>query len=415
MDKAMSKSTSPLTVKTVEKLSKVEGWHSVGGVPGLFLRVVGNSATWVLRYSHAGRRRDKSMGPIAELPLADAREVARELRRRLREGVDPIEEGRAAKQKAAAQQAKRMTFSQCVTAYIEAHGDGWKNEKHKAQWQSTLDTYAGPVIGSLDVSLVDITLVLKVLEPIWKTKNETASRLRGRIENVLSWATTRGYRQGDNPARWKGHLDQLMVKPTQIQKVEHHAALPFAEIGAFMARLRGQEGMGARALEFAILTAARSGEVRGATWAEIDLKAGVWTIPEGRMKAGKEHRIPLSQPAIDLLEKLTPVAGTDLVFPAPRGGMLSDMTLTAVLRRMAVEVTAHGFRSTFRDWAGETTAHPRETIEHALAHQLKDAAEAAYARGTLFEKRRKLMNDWAKFCGTVQVIADNVISIKAAA
>lgn len=415
MDKAMTKNTSPLTVKAVEKLSKVEGLHSVGGVPGLFLRVVGNSVTWVLRYSHAGRRRDKSMGPIAELPLADAREVARELRRRLREGVDPIEEGRAAKQQAAVQQAKRMTFSQCVSAYIEAHGDGWKNPKHKAQWQSTLDTYAGPVIGSLDVSLVDTTLVLKVLEPIWKTKNETASRLRGRVESVLSWATTRGYRQGDNPARWKGHLDQLLVKPTQIQKVEHHAALPFAEIGSFMARLRGQEGLGARALEFAILTAARSGEVRGATWSEIDLKAGTWTIPADRMKAGKEHRIPLSQPAIDLLEKLTRVAGTDLVFPAPRGGTLSDMTLTAVLRRMDVAVTAHGFRSTFRDWAGETTAHPRETIEHALAHQLKDAAEAAYARGTLFDKRRKLMADWAKFCGMVQSVSDNVVSIRAAA
>jgi integrase len=411
----MAKKIIPLSVKAIEKLAKVEGWHSVGGVPGLFLRVVGTSATWVLRYSHAGRRRDKSMGPIAELPLADARERAQELRRRLREGIDPIEEGRAAKQQAAVRQIKRMTFDQCVTAYIEAHGDGWKNVKHKAQWQSTLDTYASPFIGSLDVALVDTGLVLKCLEPIWKTKNETASRLRGRIESVLSWATTRGYRSGENPARWKGHLDTLLVKPAQIQKIEHHAALPFADIGVFMAELVKMEGIGARALEFAILTAARSGEVRGAVWSEIDLEAAVWTIPAERMKAKKEHRVPLSQPAIDLLNKLPRIG--DFVFPGAREGRpLSDMSLTAVLRRMdRGDLTAHGFRSTFRDWAGETTAHPREVIEHALAHQLKDKAEAAYAHGTLFAKRVKLMFDWAKYCDTIPAVqSDNVLTFFAA-
>jgi integrase len=412
----MAKKSKILNVKEIGKLAKEDGRHLVGGVPGLFLRVAGTSATWVLRYSHAGRRRDKSMGPISELPLADARERAQELRRQLRDGIDPIEAGRAAKQQAAATKAKRMTFDQCVTAYIEAHGDGWKNVKHKAQWQSTLDTYAGPFIGSLDVALIDTGLVLKCLEPLWKTKNETASRLRGRIESVLSWATTRGYRSGENPARWKGHLDTLLVKPAQIQKVEHHAALPFADIGVFMAELAKMEGMGARALEFAILTAARSGEVRGAVWSELDLNAAVWTIPAERMKAGKEHRIPLTDRAVKLLETL-PKLG-DHVFPGQREGRpLSDMSLTAVLRRMdRGELTAHGFRSSFRDWAGEVSNHPREVAEHALAHQLKDKAEAAYAHGTLFAKRVRLMDDWSRYCDTIPAArGDNVVELRKSA
>lgn len=412
----MGKKISPLSTKTVEKLMKVEGVYAVGGASGLYLRVIGKSATWILRYSHAGRRRDKSMGPCSGLSLEGAREKAQELRRQLRDGTDPIEAGRAAKRTAAAATAKRVTFSQCVTAFIAAHGDGWRNPKHKAQWQSTLDTYAGPVIGSLDVSLVDTTLVLKVLEPIWRTKNETASRLRGRIESVLSWATTRGYRQGDNPARWKGHLDTLLVKPSAVQKVEHHAALPFADIGGFMAELAKMEGTGARALQFAVLTACRSGEVRGAVWSEFDLETAVWTIPAERMKAGKEHRIPLTSRAVKLLEAL-PKLG-DHVFPGQREGRpLSDMSLTAVLRRMGRgELTAHGFRSTFRDWAGEVSNHPRETIEHALAHQLKDKAESAYARGTLFDKRRRLMDDWAKFCDTIPAArGDNVVELRKSA
>lgn len=411
----MGKKISELSVKTVEKLMKVEGVYAVGGASGLYLRVVGKSATWIFRYSLAGRRRDRGLGPCAELSLADARKKAIDLRQRLREGIDPVDENRAAKQQAAVQQIKRMTFDQCVTAYIEAHGDGWKNVKHKAQWQSTLDTYAGPFIGSLDVALVDTGLVLKCLEPIWKTKNETASRLRGRIESVLSWATTRGYRSGENPARWKGHLDTLLVKPAQIQKVEHHAALPFADIGVFMAELAKMEGIGARALEFAILTAARSGEVRGAVWSEFDLIAAVWTIPAERMKAKKEHRVPLSQSAIDLLNNLPRIG--DFVFPGAREGRpLSDMSLTAVLRRMdRGDLTAHGFRSTFRDWAGETTAHPREVIEHALAHQLQNKVEAAYAHGTLFAKRVKLMADWAKYCDTTPAVkGDNVLAFAAA-
>lgn len=274
----------------------------------------------------------------------------------------------------------------------------------------TLATYASQIIGKLSVADIDKGLVLEVLEPIWTAKAETASRLRGRIEAVLDWATAREYRSGNNPARWKGHLEKLLPKRSKVAAVQHHPALPYARIGVFMGELRKQPGMGALALEFAILTAARSGEVRGATWSEMDMEARRWIIPADRMKAGKEHHVPLSGAALDLLKRLPGVAESELVFPAPRRGMLSDMTLTAVLRRMqgddapvwidtaGAAITVHGFRSTFRDWAGETTAYPREVIEHALAHQLRDKAEAAYQRGSLLDKRRRLMADWATYC-----------------
>ena len=242
--------------------------------------------------------------------------------------------------------------------------------------------------------------VVKILEPIWNTKTETATRLRGRIESVLDWATVRGFRHGENPARWKGHLDKILPKPSKVTKVEHHVALPVDDIGAFMAELRKREGVAARALEFAILTAARSGEVRGATWSEIDLDSGVWIIPGERMKAGREHRVPLSEGAIKLLQALPRFGHTDLVFVAPRGGMLSDMTMTAVMRRMEVDAVPHGFRSTFRDWAAERTAYPRDVAEMALAHTIGDKVEAAYRRGDLFEKRCRMMADWAAFCNT---------------
>ncbi len=286
----------------------------------------------------------------------------------------------------------------------------WKNIKHGDQWRNTLATYAYPVIGSLIVSSVEQDHILRILEPIWTTKTETASRLRGRIENILDYATVCRYRKGDNPARWRGHLDKLLAKPSKVAKVKHHAALPYAETSVFMADLRLQAGMGARTLEFAILTAARSGEVRGATWAEVDMEQAVWNIPVERMKADREHRIPLSDAALGLLRLLPRIDGSELLFPNTKGTVLSDMTLTAVLRRMGRQITVHGFRSTFRDWAGETTAYPREVIEHALAHLLKDKAEAAYARGTLFDKRRRLMADWAKYCSNITVSA-SVIQI----
>jgi len=345
----------------------------------------------------AGKRRDMGLGGYPSVTLAQARDLARAAREKVKAGIDPIEEGRAARSAQAATRAAALTFEQCAAKYIEANKAGWKNDKHTQQWGNTLAQHAFPVMGKLLVRDVALSHVLAVLEPMWQTKTETASRLRGRIESVLDWATARKYRSGENPARWRGHLDKLLPRPSRVAKVEHHTALPIDEVGAFLARLRQLDGMGARALEFAILTACRSGEVRGATWTEIDADAKTWTIPAERMKAGKEHRVPLSDAALALLKALPTMAGTDVVFPGTKGQPLSDMTLTAVLRRMEVGATAHGFRSTFRDWAGERTAHPREVIEHALAHQLKDKAEAAYQRGSLFDKRRRLMDEWAAF------------------
>jgi integrase len=417
MGAMMGRKATELNALAVSRLTK-PGLHFVGAVAGLALLVADTGAkSWILRKSIAGKRRDMGLGGYPDVTLAQAREKAREKRALVEMGIDPIEDRRSKLATLAASRAKVMTFDECVTAYIKAHGDGWKNPKHRQQWQNTLDTYASPFIGAIDVALVDTGLVLKCLEPIWKDKTETATRLRGRIENVLDWATTREYRQGENPARWRGHLDQLLVKPSKIQKVEHHAALPYVEIGPFMATLKGIEGMGARALEFAILTAARSGEVRGATWAEIDLKAGTWTIPPERMKAGKEHRVPLSARAVELLEALPRIEGEAIVFTSSKKDKpLSDMSLTAVLRRMdRGDLTAHGFRSTFRDWASETTAYPGDVVEMALAHTIKNAVEAAYRRGDLFEKRARLMADWAKYCGTIKTTGGNVLELRQAA
>lgn len=389
--------------KAAAKLAKQDGMHAVGDPPGLYLCVAGGGRSWILRYSSpTGKRRDFGLGSYVDLSLAEAREEARKQRKLVREGIDPIEAKRSQRDERIAAAAKRMTFSKCVTGYIDAHANGWKNHKHRAQWQSTLDTYAGPVIGGLDVGLVDLPLVLKILEPIWQEKTETASRVRGRIESVLSWATVRKYRTGLNPARWKGHLDQLLAKPSTITKVEHHAALPYKELGDFMVELRQHEGIGAAALEFAILTAARSGEVRGATWGEIDLPAHTWKIPAERMKAGKEHVVPLSNAVVAVIEKMQECRINDYVFPGAREAKpLSDMSLTAVLRRMhRHDLTAHGFRSTFRDWCAESTAYPSEMAEMALAHTISDKTEAAYRRGNLLAKRVRLMNDWAKHCAT---------------
>ena len=404
----------PVTVKEAQRLSKADGMHAMGDPPGLYLCVKGQSRTWMLRYMsmvRKGKRAEYSLGRYDEIPLAQARESARETRAKIKQGVDPIEEKRAAKVNATVAKAKRITFAECAAKFIRAHEPEWKNEKHVSQWRNTLATYAFPVIGMMPVERVDTGMVMEVLEPIWTSKNETASRLRGRIESILDWATVRKYRLGENPARWKGHLDVLLAARSKVNHVEHHAALPYRDVGKFMVDLAKVQGMGARALQFAVLTAARSGEVRGATWQEIDLKAAIWTIPAGRMKAGKQHVVPLSDQAAALLKALPRLAGTDLVFPNGQGRMLSDMTLSAVLRRMEVDATPHGFRSCFRDWGGETTSYPREVIEHALAHQL-GKVEAAYARGTLLDKRRRLMADWGRFCTTSARLSAKVASIR---
>ena len=405
--------------KVAKELGAVElkrltapGLHSVGGVAGLGLQISPTGAkSWTLRVMIGGKRRDMGLGSYPSVPLARARESARDARDLIRKGVDPIEQQRAAHSALRAAVAAALTFDQCSEKFIAAHEAGWSNAKHIQQWTNTLAQYASPVFGKLLVRDVELSHILAVLEPIWRTKTETASRVRGRIESVLDWATTRGYREGLNPARWRGHLDKLMPAPSKVAKVEHHSALPVGKVGEFMQKLRAAEGMGARALEFAILTAARSGEVRGATLAEIDRKAKLWTIPGERMKAGREHRVPLSDAAIAVLDRaaaLPRIEGTPYAFPAPRGGQLSDMTLTAVCRRLKVEAVPHGFRSTFRDWTAERTSYPNEVAEMALAHTVANAVEAAYRRGDVLEKRRLMMADWAKFVATPEKAADVV-------
>jgi len=293
-----------------------------------------------------------------------------------------------------------MTFDKCAAAYIEAHKASWKKGKHAEQWRGSLRNYASPVFGSSPVQAIDLGLVMKALEPVWRTKSETASRVRGRIEAVLDWATVRGYRKGENPARWRGHLDKLLPARSKIQKVEHHPALPYHEIAEFTAVLRGQEGIGARALEFLILTAARTGEIIGARWDEVDFEEKIWVVPAARMKAGREHRVPLTGTALAILKQMNGIREGDFVFPGGKKTRpLSNMAMLAVLKRMGrSDLTAHGFRSTFRDWAAERTNFPREVVEMALAHTIESKVEAAYRRGDLFQKRRQLMEAWARFC-----------------
>jgi len=321
------------------------------------------------------------------------------------DGADPLATRRAGRDQARLDAAKGMTFAACAERYIAAHKTGWRNPKHAAQWPATLATYVNPIFGDLPVQAIDVGLVMKAIEPIWAVKPETASRVRGRIESVLDWATARGYRQGANPARWKGHLDNLLPKKTKVRRVEHHAALPYVDIAEFMVELRRQAGIAARALEFAILTAARTGEVIGAQWDEVDLVARLWTIPAGRMKAGKEHRVPLSDAAVAILEQMREARHGEFVFPGTKAGRsLSNMSMLMTLRRMnRGSLTAHGFRSSFRDWAAERTSFPAEVAEMALAHTVADKVEAAYRRGDLFEKRRQLGDAWARFCAAPAV------------
>ncbi len=404
----MPKKAKELSGLTVSRL-KTEGSYAVGGVDGLYLRIRGQSRSWILcvamgvRVNALGRtvpkRLNMGLGPYPEVSLAEARDKARELRKQIRNGVNPLHEKHAQKAQQSEIARKQKTFSECCDDVLEIKASELKNKKHVAQWRATLETYAYPVIGQKAVSEITKMDVLAILEPIWLTKNETASRLRGRIETVLNYAKAKEYFEGDNPAAWKGMLKPLLPLPSKVQTQKHHAALPYSDIGAFMGELRQRQGISARALEFAILTVARSGEIRGAEWDEIDLAGKTWTIPGTRMKAGKEHRVPLSDAAVALLKDLPRFTDNNYIFPAPRGGQLSDTALLAVLKRMGhIGLTQHGFRSTFRDWAGETTSHQREVIEHALAHQLADKAEAAYQRGTLWPKRVALMDDWTRYC-----------------
>lgn len=408
----MPKKVEPLSAVEVGRM-KGDGFHAVGGVAGLHLKVVGVSRCWILRTMVGVKRRDVGLGGFPDVSLADAREKAKAVKAQILAGVDPVEERHAVRSRLLAAQIAGVTFDEAAARFITDKRAEWSNSKHAQQWTNTLQTYASPVIGSLRVQDVETAHVLEVLRPIWVEKTETASRLRQRLEMVLDWSTVHGYREGLNPARWRGHLDKLLPKPGKVNKAGHHAALPWREVGSFMARLRAMEGVGARALEFAILTAARSGEVRGATWPEIDLAAGVWTVPAGRMKADREHRVPLSPAALALLLAVPEAGREGVVFRGRTGGEMSDMTLTACLKRLEVPVTAHGFRSTFRDWAAESTGYPGDVVEMALAHTIGNKVEAAYRRGDLFEKRKRLMDDWAAFCAVAGAGAGVVVPLRA--
>jgi integrase len=406
----MPKAIAELSWKRVQALD--DGTHHVGGVKGLCIQKRGDAQSWILAYRFAGRAREMGLGSIHDLTLAKARDAARDARELLLAGVDPIESKHQKRDEAIAATRRQLTFGEAAKQCIAAKSPEWRNSKHKLQWSSTLATYAEPTIGALPVDKIETPHVLRCLEPIWTTKTETATRVRQRIETVLDWCTARGYRNGDNPARWNGHLENLLAKPRKVTKVEHFAAVAWQHMPAFMERLRDSAGMGARALEFVVLTAARSGEVRGAVWGEIDLDAATWTVPAGRMKAGVEHTVPLSAPALRLLRELPRFKGVKHVFPSARRGPLSDMALTAVLRRMKIDATAHGMRSSFRDWASESTNYPREVAEKALAHTISSAVEAAYRRGDLIAKRTRMMRDWGAYVSTPRAPA-TVTAIRA--
>ena len=390
-----------MTKLTALQVSRATKRGLLGDGGGLYLQITAaGSKSWLFRYRVNGKLRHHGLGPANTVSLAEARDKALACRKLRLDGIDPIEAKQ--QQRAAAQlsAAKALTFAECATAYIEAHRSGWRNPKHAGQWSATLATCAYPAFGDLPVAAIDIALVMKAIDPIWRTKSETAKRVRGRIETVLDWAKVRGCRTGENPARWRGNLEHLLPAPSKVANVVHHAALPYAELPAFWTRLAEQAGTGAQALRLAILTAARTGEIIGATWDEIDLDQAVWTIPADRMKAGNEHRVPLSPPAVAILLDMRTLRAGDFVFPGAKAGKpLSNMALLMALRRMGRgDLTAHGFRSTFRDWAAECTDAPREVAEAALAHTLADKVEAAYRRSDLFEKRRGLMEAWAGYC-----------------
>jgi integrase len=402
----MPKMATPLSAAAVRTAKT--GRHFDGD--GLVLLVRAPSqAFWLFRYSISGRVREAGLGRARghnAVSLAEARERARRLRDKVREGKDPLAEreaeAAAAKAEAAKATAAAITFAQVSDMYIAAHEAGWRNPKHRQQWKNTLRDYVLPLIGALSVAAVDTGAVMKIIEPLWQAKPETASRVRGRIEALLDYAKARGWRDGENPARWRGHLDHLLPARSKVQRVQHHDALPWRQIGSFVKTLRETDTISARTLDFLILTATRSSETRGARWNEIDLANKVWMIPPDRMKAGRELRVPLVDAALDIVRRVEPLrtAPDALVFPGGRQGRpLSDVALAKVLRAAGGgDATVHGMRSAFRDWCAETTNYPRELAEAALAHVFKDKTEAAYQRGDLLEKRRRLMAEWATFC-----------------
>jgi integrase len=422
MPKLMSNILSAKEVKHAKP-----GRHADGG--GLYLLVKqSGTRSWVYRFMLDGKARDVGLSrcPEAiellrrsggeELTLAQARAVAAIYRMKVKAGIDPLAEREEAAAQAAAekqaQQVASVTFKATAEAYIEANADSWRNAKHRQQWRNTLDTYVYPVMGDMPVVDIDTPHVLAVLEPIWKAKPETAGRVRGRIEAILDAAKVRGYRTGENPARWRGHLAQILPARTRLSR-GHHKAAPYAAVPSILRELRTRKAVAALALEFTILTAARTGEVVGATWDEFDLGKAVWTIPASRMKASREHRVPLPDRAMAILEAVKKLE-SPRVFPGVRGGQMSGMAMAMLLRRMKSDVTVHGFRSSFRDWAAECTGYPHEVCEMALAHSIGNKVEAAYRRGDLFEKRRRLMVDWGEFCSGQGALGGEVVPLRTA-
>ncbi len=385
--------------KTALEVSRLraEGSHAVGGVPGLYLHIVGGSRSWVYRYLFMRQRRRMGLGSYPLVSLAEAREAARSALKLRNSGVDPLKARAEAREAALLAAAQQLAFDKAAALYIAEHESTWRSLKHAQQWRSTLAMYVSPVMGSVPVSEVDQHHVLRVLTPIWKTKTETAVRLRGRIEQVLDWATAHRHRKGPNPARWRGQLEHLLANPSKVAPVKHHAAVPVAKLPKAYEKIGAVDGQSARALRFLILTAARSGEVRGMVWDEVDMAAALWTVPKERMKAKKEHRVPLSRQALALLEAQPREDEVPYVFPSQRKGPLSDMALTALMRRHALDAVPHGFRSTFRDWAGEMTHHPRDAVELCLAHTIDNKVEAAYRRGDMLDKRAAIMQEWSDF------------------
>src|SRR5262245_57819827 len=384
------------------------GMHADGD--GLYLAVTSKRArSWIYRYQLNGQKaRDLGLGPAKDISLKRARELAAEARILKAEGVDPIEHRRKHREAKQLEAAKATTFKECCEQYIDLNAVAWRNPKHRQQWRKTLGTYAPTIIGHRPIQAIDTGLISKVLEPIWSIKPETASRVRGRIEKILDWAKVKGFRAGENPASWRGHLENLFPAKSKVRKVKHHAALPYAEIPFFMAQLREREGVSARCLEFLILTAARTSDALGAAWAEIDFDKALWTVPGKRMKAGKDHRVPLSRDTLALLRNAYELSQQhEYVFANPSGGPFSEGAMDAVLKRMGFKgrATIHGFRSSFRDWAAERTNYQNHVIEMALAHTIESKVEAAYRRGDLFDKRRDLMRVWDAYCSNAPTSA----------
>jgi integrase len=407
---AMVRTAERLSARTVQTATAAPSKSKMlADGKGLYLRIgPTGSKSWIYRYQDDGKQHDLGLGPYPDISLAAARERATAQRRLRLDAQDPVATRRAGRDRAKLDAARAMTFRQCAEAYIAANRAGWREgSRSEHYWVATLEAYAHPVFGDLPVQMVDTALVTKAVEPLWANKVETASRVRGRVEKVLDWATVRGYRQGENPARWRGHLENLLPKKGKVASTEHHAALLYAEIGAFMVELRRQEGVAARALEFAILTAARRGEVIGARWSEFNLTERLWTIPAARMKAGAEHRVALSDAAVAIVEQMS--RDGDLVFPSLKDGK----PLLAVLARMKrADLTMHGFRSTFADWAAEQTAFPTEVVELALAHKVGSKVEQAYRRTDQFQKRRQLADAWARYCSAPKADAGKVVAIR---